>query len=211
MIGGSTGSGKSVMLTAILATIIARNSPKDIRLLLADLKQVDLTLFEGAPHLLTNEIPEIPDGIVRTDAQIVPLFRWLEKENNRRQAIFGHQRIRNLAEWNRKHKKQYLPQIVVAVDEFARLMRNEHQKKEFIALTYDLASTARATGIYLILATQFAKDKYISTDIKMNIPGRIAFSVPDLQGSVALIDSNEAVNLYPPPGRGIFAHGVNKF
>jgi hypothetical protein len=211
LIGGTTGSGKSVMLTAILATIIARNSPKDIRLLLADLKQVDLTLFEGVPHLLTKEIPEIPEGIVKKDEQIIPMFKWLEKENNRRQAMFGHERIRNLAEWNRKHRNRYLPRIIVAVDEFARLMRSESQKKEFIALTYDLASTARATGIYLILATQFAKDKYITTDIKMNIPGRIAFSVPDLQGSVALIDSNEAVNLYPPAGRGIFSHGVNKF
>jgi hypothetical protein len=211
LIGGTTGSGKSVMLTSILATIIARNSPKDIRLLLADLKQVDLTLFAGAPHLLTGEIPEIPNGIVEKDDQIIPLFKWLEKENNRRQAIFAHQRIRNLAEWNRRNRKWHLPRIIVAVDEFARLMRGEHLKKVFIDLTYDLASTARATGIYLILATQFAKDKYITTDIKMNIPGRIAFSVPDLQGSVALIDSNQAVNLYPPAGRGIFAHGVNQF
>lgn len=211
LIGGSTGSGKSVMLTQILATFIARNSPNDVRLLLADLKRMDLILFEGAPHLLTDTIPEVPSGIVTSDSQIIPTLKWLESENNRRQALFGNERIRNLSEWNRKHRNRHLPRIVFAVDEFARLMRNQVQQKEFVALTYDLASTARATGIFMVLCTQFPKDKYVSTDIKMNIPGRIAFSVPDLQGSVALIDSNEAVNLYPPAGRGIFCHGVNKF
>jgi DNA segregation ATPase FtsK/SpoIIIE-like protein len=104
-----------------------------------------------------------------------------------------------------------MPRIVVAIDELARLMRNSATSKEFVDLTYDLASTARATGIYLIMATQFAKDRYITTDIKMNVPGRMAFSVPDLQGSISMIDTGEAVNLYPPPGRGIFMHGVNKF
>lgn len=210
LIGGSTGSGKSVMLTSILATIVARNSPNDVRFLLADLKRIDLVHFEGIPHLI-QDIPEIPTGIVTEDKQIIPLFHWLEKENNRRQDLFGKERVRSLAEWNRRNRAKHLPRIVVAIDEFARLMRSELQKKEFISLTYDLASTARATGIYLILATQFAKDKYVSTDIKMNIPGRVAFSVPDLQGSVSLIDSNEAVNLYPPAGRGIFCHGVNKY
>lgn len=210
LIGGTTGSGKSVALTQILATIIARNNPQDIKLLLADLKNCDLNLFEGAPHLI-KDIPEIPTGVVTKDDQVVPMFKWLEAENNRRQAMFSHSHIRNLAEWNSRHKNRCMPRIVVACDEFARLMRNDRQKQEFIALTYDLASTARATGIYLILATQFAKDKYITTDIKMNIPGRLAFSVPDLQGSVALIDSNKAVNLYPPAGRGIFQHGVNTF
>lgn len=210
LIGGSTGSGKSVALTSIIATIVARNTPKDVKLLLADLKRIDLILFEGVPHLIT-EIPEIPSGIVVDDKQIIPMLKWLEAENNRRQALFGKAKIRNLAEWNKKNRSKHLPRIVVACDEFARLMRNKSTEKEFISLTYDLASTARATGIYLYLATQFAVSRYVSTDIKMNIPGRIAFSVPDLQGSVALIDCNEAVNLYPPAGRGIFCHGVNKF
>jgi DNA segregation ATPase FtsK/SpoIIIE-like protein len=175
------------------------------------MKGVDLNLFEGTPHLLTGEIDEIPDGIVKKDNQIVPLFEWLEKENNRRQALFSNRRIRNISEWNKKNRKYHLARIIVCVDEFARLMRSDYEKKKFINLIYDLASTARATGIYLILATQFAKDKYVSTDIKMNIPARLCFSVPDLQGSVCMIDTGEAVNLYPPAGRGIFAHGVNKF
>jgi hypothetical protein len=210
LIGGSTGSGKSVALVGMLATFIARNTPETVRFLFADLKRMELVHFQGVPHLIT-EIPEIPTGIVVEDEQIIPMLKWLETENNRRQAEFAKARIKNLAEWNRKNRVRHMPRIVVAIDELARLMRNVNTRKEFIDLTYDLASTARATGIYLIMATQFAKDKYITTDIKMNVTGRMAFSVPDLQGSIAMIDTGEAVNLYPPPGRGIFVHGVNRF
>ena len=210
LIAGTTGSGKSVALRGIAATLVARNNPDNIKLLMADLKRMDLVHFEGIPHLIT-EIPEIPTGIVIEDAQIIPMLKWLEKENNHRQAIFSAAKVHSLAEWNRRHRNRKLPRIVVFIDELARLMRNQATSKEFIGLTYDLASTARATGIYLVMATQFAKDKYITTDIKMNIPGRMCFSVPDLQASVCMIETGEAVNLYPPPGRGIFVHGVNKF
>jgi hypothetical protein len=210
LIGGSTGSGKSVALVGILSTFIARNTPETVRLLMADLKRMELVHFEGTPHLITD-IPEIPTGIVVDDKQIIPMLKWLEAENNRRQALFAKERIHNLAEWNRRNRVRKMPRIVVAIDELARLMRNAATSKEFVDLTYDLASTARATGIYLIMATQFAKDKYITTDIKMNVPGRMAFSVPDLQGSISMIDNGDAVNLYPPPGRGIFMHGVNRF
>jgi hypothetical protein len=210
LIAGTTGSGKSVALRGIVATFVARNMPDNVKLLLADLKRMDLVHFEGIPHLIT-EIPQIPTGIVIEDAQIIPMLKWLEKENNHRQEMFSTAKVHSLAEWNRKHRNRKLPRIVVFIDELARLMRNQATSKEFISLTYDLASTARATGIYLVMATQFAKDKYITTDIKMNIPGRMCFSVPDLQASVCMIETGEAVNLYPPPGRGIFVHGVNKF
>jgi hypothetical protein len=210
LIAGTTGSGKSVALRGIAATFVARNNPDTIKLLMADLKRMDLVHFEGIPHLIT-EIPEIPTGIVIEDKQIIPMLKWLEKENNTRQSMFSNAKVHSLAEWNRRHRNRKMPRIIVFIDELARLMRNASTSKEFIGLTYDLASTARATGIYLVLSTQFAKDKYITTDIKMNIPGRMCFSVPDLQASVCMIETGEAVNLYPPPGRGIFVHGVNKF
>lgn len=209
LIGGTTGSGKSVALMEIIATFAARNNPDTVRFVLCDMKKMELIHFEGIPHLLCTE--DIPNGIVTEDKQVIPMLKHLEKENNSRQELFAKNKVHNLAEWNRKHRNRKLPRIVVAIDEIARIMRKPDTRNEFIDLTYDLASTARATGIYLILSTQFAKDKYITTDIKMNIPGRLAFSCPDLQGSVALIDTGEAVNLYPPPGRGIFMHGVNKY
>ena len=210
LIAGATGSGKSVALTSIAATFIARNKPDSVKLLMADLKRMDLVHFEGIPHLVT-EIPEMPSGIVIDDKQIIPMLKWLEKQNNQRQAKFSSAKVRSLADWNRHHPSDKLPRIVVLIDELARLMRNSSTSKEFISLTYDLASTARAVGIYLVMATQFAKDKYITTDIKMNIPGRMAFSMPDLPGSICMIETGEAVNIYPPPGRAVFVHGVNRF
>jgi hypothetical protein len=210
LIAGSTGSGKSVALAGIAATFAARNTPETVKFLMADLKRMDLVHFQDIPHLIT-EIIEIPTGIVIDDKQIIPMLKWLEKENNSRQARFSGAKVHSLAEWNRRNRAHKLPRIVVFIDELARLMRSSATSKEFISLTYDLASTARATGIYLVMATQFAKDKYITTDIKMNIPGRMAFSMPDLQGSVCMIETGEAVNIYPPPGRGIFVHGVNRY
>jgi hypothetical protein len=210
LMAGTTGSGKSVALRGIAATFVARNRPEDVKLLMADLKRMDLVHFEGIPHLVT-EIPEIPTGIVIEDCQIVPMLKWLEKENNRRQKMFAGAKVHDLASWNRRNRNARLPRIVVFIDELARLMRNSSTSKEFISMTYDLASTARAVGIYLVAATQFAKDKYITTDIKMNFSGRMCFSVPDLQASCCMIENGEAVNLYPPPGRGIFVHGVNRY
>lgn len=210
LIAGSTGTGKSVCLTSIIATLVARNVPKDLRLLLADLKTMDLSLFTGCPHLLT-EIEEIPDGIVRRESQIIPALKWLEQESNRRQAMFGHEQVRSLSEWNRRHRNRYLPRIVFAIDEYARLMRTKYFEKEFISLMYDLSSTSRAVGIYIYACTQYCVSRYVSVDIKMNLNGRIAFSTNDLSGSVAVLDSNEAVGLYPPPGRGIFRLGQNSF
>ena len=210
LIAGTTGSGKSVALRSIAATFIARNNPDSVKMIMADLKRMDLVHFEGVPHLIT-EIEGVPNGIVIDDKQIIPVLKWLEKENNTRQVMFAAAKVHSLAEWNRKHHQRKMPRLVIFIDELARLMRNLATSKEFISLTYDLASTARATGIYLVMATQFAKDKYITTDIKMNIPGRMCFSVPDLQGSVCMIENGDAVNLFPPPGRGIFVHGVNRF
>jgi DNA segregation ATPase FtsK/SpoIIIE-like protein len=177
---------------------------------MADLKRMDLVHFEGIPHLV-KEIEGIPTGIVIEDKQIIPMLKWLEKENNRRQLLFASEGVHDLASWNRRKRSDHLPRIVFFADELARLMRNKNTAKEFTELTYDLASTGRATGMYLVVSTQYPKDKYISTDIKLNLPGRMCFSVPDLPASVSMIETGEAVNLYPPPGRGIFSHGVNKY
>lgn len=209
VIGGATGSGKSVQMQNIFGTFISRNKPETVRLLLADLKLMELIHFEGVPHLITD-IQGIPTGIVTRDEQVLPMLEWLERENNRRQELFAAGRVHNLAEWNRSHKTRRLPRIVVGIDEMARVMRKSTRDK-FVEVTYDLASTSRATGIYMVVSTQYATSQFITTDIKLNFSGRMAFSVPDLHGSVALIETGDAVGLCPPAGRGIFVHGVNRF
>ena len=210
LIAGSTGSGKSVAMLGIIGTFAARNTPDELRILLADFKGVDFCHFENLPHLIRT-IPEIPSGIVEKNSQVLPMLKWLEKENHDRQTAFSNARVHNLDDWNRHHHTNKLPLIVVVVDEIAQLNRDKKTKDEFTNMIYSLASTSRATGIHLILSTQFPKDEYISTAIKMNIPGRMAFSVPDLHGSICMIETGEATNIFPPPGRGIFVHGVTRF
>jgi hypothetical protein len=209
LIAGSTGSGKSVAMLGIIGTFAARNTPETVQLLLADFNGVDFNHFEGLPHLI-KDIPEIPNGIVDKDSQIVPMLQWVETENKHRQRRFGNAKVHNLAEWNRRNHRDKLPRIVIVIDEIARLNQRKTIKDEFTQVIYDLASTSRATGIHLVLSTQFPKDEYITTAVKMNIPGRMAFSVPDLHGSICMIETGEAVNIFPPPGRGIFVHGVNR-
>jgi DNA segregation ATPase FtsK/SpoIIIE-like protein len=210
LIAGSTGSGKSVAMLGIIGTFAARNTPEMVQLLLADFKGVDFNHYEGLPHLI-KDIPEIPSGIVDKDSQIVPMLTWVEKENKRRQGLFSKALVHNLSEWNRHNRSKKLHRIVIFIDEIARLNQYTKTKEEFTQVIYDLASTARATGIHLVLSTQFPKDEYITTAVKMNIPGRMAFSVPDVHGSICMIETGEAVNIFPPPGRGIFVHGVNRF
>lgn len=210
LIAGSTGSGKSIAMLGIIGTFAARNTPSALQMLLADFKGVDFNHFEGLPHLI-KDIPEIPNGIVEKNEQIVPMLNWLDKENHRRQNIIKNAKAHNLSEYNRHHHVGKLSRIVVFVDEIANLNRTKKTKDEFTDIVYSLASTARATGIHLILSTQFPKDEYITTAIKMNIPGRMAFSVPDLHGSICMIENGDAVNIFPPPGRGIFVTGVDRF
>ena len=210
LIAGSTGSGKSVAMLGIVGTFAARNTPDELRMLLADFKGVDFCHFENLPHLVRT-IPEIPSGIVDKNSQVLPMLKWLEKENHDRQTAFSNARVHNLDDWNRHHHTNKLPLIVVVVDEIAQMNRDKKTKDEFTNMVYSIASTSRATGIHLVLSTQFPKDEYISTAIKMNIPGRMAFSVPDLHGSICMIENGDAVNIFPPPGRGIFVHGVNRF
>ena len=210
LIAGTTGSGKSVALRCLAATFIARNAPENVKLLLADLKRVDLAEFEGVPHLI-KDIEQIPTGIVTHERQIIPMMKWLEMENNRRQDLFSKQKgIHDLAGWNRKHLFGKLPRIVVIIDEMALVVHRKANSDEFNNLVYDLASTARCVGIHLVVATQFAKSEFITTSIKLNFPGRECFSVPDLQGSICMVETGECVNIYPPPGRGVFVHGVTR-
>jgi hypothetical protein len=210
LIAGSTGSGKSVAMLGIIGTFAARNMPETVQLLLADFKGVDFNHFEGLPHLI-HTIPEIPSGIVDKDSQIMPMLNWVVMENKRRQDMFAKHKVHNLMEWNSHHHIDKLSRIVIFIDEIARLNQNKKIKDEFNIVTYDVASTSRATGIHLVFSTQFPKDEFITTAIKMNFPGRMAFSVPDVHGSICMIETGEATNIYPPPGRGIFVHGVTRF
>lgn len=89
-------------------------------------------------------------------------------------------------------------------------MRFSDQAKRFTALTYDLAATGRSSGVHLIISTQYPTSKYVSSDISLNFPARLCYSMPSLSGSLIMLQSNEGLNLYPPPGRCVWSFGVDR-
>lgn len=209
LIAGTTGSGKSIFLSQLVATLIARNTPATLNLLLADLKEgADMIHFEGVPHLV-RDIPEIPDGVAVRNDQILPLLRWLQKINKSRMQLFAKSKLRNITEYNRRHTTR-LPRVIFAIDELAQITMNSATETLFNALLYDLASTGRSSGIHLIASTQYPKAEFIPTKITMNFSGRVCFSLPNSAQSAVVLDSNEAVGL-SPSGRGVFYHGVDRF
>jgi hypothetical protein len=209
LIAGTTGSGKSVFLSQLVATLVARNTPATLNLLLADLKEgADMIHFEGVPHLV-RDIDEIPNGVAVRNDQILPLLHWLQHTNKSRMQLFAKSKLRNIFEYNRRHTTK-LPRIVFAIDELAQITNNPSTEKLFNAIFYDLASTGRSSGIHIIASTQYPKAEFIPTKITMNFSGRVCFSLPNSAQSVVVLDSNEAVGL-SPSGRGVFYHGVDRF
>ena len=177
LIGGSTGSGKSVCINTILASLLALQKPDDLRLILVDPKVVELSLYSEIPHLLTPVITD-PDKTVR-------MLEWLCKEMDDRYEILARGRVRELKSFNEKQlageydgvlppeENRKLERIVVVIDEFADIMAQTG--KEFEKYVARIAAKARAVGIHLVLATQRPDAKIITGKIKSNLPSRIAF------------------------------------
>ncbi|MBI4037452.1 DNA translocase FtsK [Candidatus Curtissbacteria bacterium] len=196
LIAGTTGSGKSVLLNAIISTILFRASPQEVKLILADPKRVELTEYKDIPHLLTPVIIE-PDKILSS-------LRWAESEMDRRYKLFHDAQVKNIAGYNEFSGFQALPYIVIVIDELHNLM--EFAPVEVEDSICRLAAMARATGIHLVVATQRPSVDVITGLIKANIPCRIAFNVSSMIDSRVIIDSPGAEKLlgkgdmlYVPP------------
>lgn len=185
LIAGSTGSGKSVAINAFLCTILFRASPEEVKLLLVDPKRVELTGFNGIPHLLT---PVIVDP-----AQVVSALRWALKEMERRYKLFAEVGVRNIQAYNELSGFQALPYLLIVIDELADIMLFAPNDVED-AITR-LAQMARATGIHLIISTQRPSTDVITGLIKANIPCRIAFNVASMVDSRVILDTPGAEKL----------------
>ncbi len=186
LIAGATGSGKSVMVNAILSSLLLRTSPAELRLLLVDMKRVELAAYHDIPQLLGPVITEPADAKTA--------LGWLVAEMERRYALLAGAEVRNLEAYNTGHER--LPYIVVVVDELADLvMRGKGLE---VPLTR-LAQKARATGIHLILATQRPSVNVVTGTIKANFPARIAFAMTSNVDSRTILDSAGAEDLV---GRG---------
>jgi len=185
LVAGATGSGKSVFLHSLMFSILYRNSPSECKLIMIDPKRVELTVYEGIPHLITPVVTDI--------SKAPAVFKWAVAEMDRRYKLFESAKVRNIDQYNEMSGFQALPNIVIIVDELAELMMSEPAEIE--RAIQRLAQLSRAVGIHLILATQRPSTNVITGTIKANIPSRISFNVTSNIDSRVIIDQPGAEKL----------------
>jgi len=192
LIAGATGAGKSVAISSMVTCLAFNNPPERLRLVMIDPKLVEMTRFNGVPHLLGNVEVELD--------RIVVVLRWVTHEMDQRYKLLSEIGVRHLDDYNRKLRRAQqkpLPYIVVFIDELADLMTLAAAETEQTITR--LAQMARAVGIHLVVATQRPSTDVVTGLIKANFPARIAFAVPSQIDSRVIIDQVGADNLL---GRG---------
>ncbi len=206
LIAGTTGSGKSVCINTLISSILFRTQPEQVRFLMVDPKRIELTVFNGIPHLERPVITETQEAII----MLKELTEWM----NIRYKEFAKINVRNIDEFNKKSNKKK-PYIIVIIDEMADLMMTS--SKEIEHYVTRLAQMSRAVGIHLVLATQRPSVNIITGSIKANFPIRISFKVPSSADSKTILDTVGADKLlgkgdmlFIPPQRGsaIRVHGA---
>ncbi len=188
LIAGSTGTGKSMCLNALLASILLRATPEELRLVMIDPKKVELNHYEGIPHLLTPVVTNMKNATA--------VLSNIVGEMESRYELMGAARARNLNDWNEIRRGQGLsriPHILVVIDELADLMMVAPGEVEDAIIR--LAQRSRAVGIHLLLATQRPSVDVITGMIKANVPSRIAFAVSSQVDSRVVLDSGGAESL----------------
>ncbi len=221
LVAGTTGSGKSVAINAMILSLLYKSTPQEVRLILIDPKMLELSVYEGIPHLLAPVVTDM--------RQAASALNWAVQEMDKRYKLMSHFGVRNIAGFNQKFRDaqkegqpltnpfsitpeapeplQELPFIVVFIDELADLMMVVGKKVE--ELIARLAQKARAAGIHLVLATQRPSVDVITGLIKANVPTRVAFQVSSKIDSRTILDQQGAESLlgqgdmlYLPPGSG---------
>jgi len=200
LIAGQTGSGKSVMINTLLTSLLYRNSPADMRLILVDPKQVEMAPYEDIPHLLTPIITE-PE-------KTISALKWAVNEMERRYSLLAEQKLRDIRTFNQKNSEEAMPYIVIVIDELADLMMVAARDVE--ALIVRLAQKARAVGIHLVLATQRPSVDVITGLIKANVPARIAFTVASQIDSRTILDQIGAEKLLGQGDMLLLTPSMNK-
>ncbi|MGQ9473803.1 MAG: DNA translocase FtsK, partial [Candidatus Caldatribacteriaceae bacterium] len=186
LIAGATGSGKSVCINTILASLLFRSDPNTLRIALIDPKKVELSLYAGLPHLCSPVISEI--------RLVIRLLKWLCREMESRYELLSELSCRNIEEYNQLvEKKERLPYVVVIIDELADLMMTAASDVE--AYICRLAQMARAVGMHLVVATQRPSVDVITGLIKANFPSRLAFAVYSQVDSRTILDGPGAEKL----------------
>jgi len=188
LIAGTTNSGKSVCLAALIACLVMNNTPHDLKLVMLDPKMVELVRYNGIPHLIGNVETEIE--------RMLAVLRWALVEMDNRYRLMADAKVRNLESYNRKmlqKKQDTLPRIIIFVDELADLMMSAPDQTEHSVIR--LAQMARATGIHMVVATQRPSTDIVTGLIKANFPARIAFAVASGIDSRVILDASGAEDL----------------
>jgi S-DNA-T family DNA segregation ATPase FtsK/SpoIIIE len=191
LIAGTTGSGKSVCVNSIIASLLLTNAPERLKFIMVDPKRVELTAYNGIPHLVAPVVVELE--------RIVGVLKWVTREMDDRYRRFSGAGARNIEDYN-KHLpqgEQWMPYIIVIIDELADLMMLAPDETERVITR--LAALARATGIHLVIATQRPSVDVVTGLIKANFPARIAFAVAGSVDSRVILDQPGAERLL---GRG---------
>lgn len=192
LIAGTTGSGKSVCVNAIIACLLMNNTPDDLRMLMVDPKRVELTGYDGVPHLLAPVVTEME--------RVVGALQWATREMDQRYHKLAEIGARNISEYNRRMEddgKRKLPYLVVIIDELADLMMLAPDETERTITR--MAQLARATGIHMVISTQRPSVDVVTGLIKANFPARIAFATASGTDSRVILDQPGAERLL---GRG---------
>ena len=195
LIAGTTGSGKSVMTNTLITSLLYRNAPSDVKLIIVDPKQVEMAQYQDIPHLLTP--------IITSTDKALSAMKWAVGEMERRYTLMAEEKVKNIADYNTKMakladenaevKNGKMPYIVIIIDEMADLMMMAGKDLEMLIVR--IAQKGRAAGIHLVLATQRPEVKVITGLIKANIPGRIAFAVGSQMDSRIMLDQGGAEKL----------------
>lgn len=199
LIAGQTGSGKSVMINTLLISLLYRNSPSEMKLILVDPKEVEMSMYEDIPHLLTP--------IITSSEKTISALKWTVNEMQRRYSLMSTHHIKDIKTYNKQVEAnlskgtdvdedkptETMPYIVVVIDEMADLMMQS--PKDVEALIVRLVQKGRAAGIHMVLATQRPSVNVITGLIKTNVPGRISFSVVSQIDSRVILDMNGAEKL----------------
>ena len=203
LIAGTTGSGKSVMTNILISSLLYRNAPSDMKLIIVDPKQVEMAQYNDIPHLLTP--------IITATDKALSAMKWAVNEMERRYACLAEERVKKIEDYNEKMKARAeeakkngeasedapqnnkMPYIVIIIDEMADLMMQAG--KDLEQLIVRIAQKGRASGIPLVLATQRPEVKVVTGLIKANIPGRIAFKVLNGIDSRMMLESGGAEKL----------------
>ena len=197
LIAGTTGSGKSVGINAMILSLLYRNSPDDLKFMMIDPKMLEFSIYNEIPHLLTPVITDPKKAIAGLSSMV--------KEMERRYKLMSQGKVKNIVNYNEKFPEDKMPYIVVVIDELADLMMTGGKDVEYSIAR--LAQMARASGIHLIVATQRPSVDVVTGTIKANLPSRISFKVGQKIDSKVILDTFGAESLlgrgdmlFTPPG-----------